>query len=430
MKKIITVMFLVLSFASQVVAEPAKFIDNNAALRYLMAIGFMPQLSENTAYKLADVDSLESLKNLKPEIRKELSTSTAVNSMVTISRLLDLAAECTESTFVVDQNYDEESIVPPYRSLRQFARFMNARAWIDAEKGDYAAAARKFVHIFRLGANLGREGIAISGMVGIGIQRIAVESINNMLELSQDREIKKMLHDYFSALPKPLIASGLFIDGEKLYITNTLAKADKKPEVLGDLVTFKDSSAEPAQRQIASNSACVANQRVLMGAVEMYLMDYDDVLTKLDTATILTKLVEEKYLLKAPVCPNKGKYIISFQDKEEFDVSCSCGMSPDMPVEAQSVEATSSAVMEKASAYVKSDAYAKDKKELFAIFDEILTIDAYSADSDEKASKLAERIEKSPNPLIEAVVINPKSFYKSLRENQQRIDDLVKKLSQ
>lgn len=432
MKKAIIVSILVMVFVSQLAAQPARFIDNNAALRYLMAIGFMPQLSEKAAYVIGDVNSLETLKELKPEIRKELESNTAVGNLRTIMRLLELASMCTESTFVVDQDYDDESMIPPYRSLRTFARFMVARGWMDAEKGNYADAASKFAHIFRFGANLSREGFAISCMVGIGIQRMAAESINNLLEISNDKAIRKTLHDYFSTLPKPLVDGTMNVSTEKLYVTNTLKKAEKKPELLIDLDKFRDDAAKEKPQQSAEK-ACIANQRVLMGAFEMYLMDYKVAKENFDSAAMLKKLVEEEYLKSAPVCENKGTYSITLADKDDFTVSCSCGVSPDAPtsaVDEESAEKVSPELMQKIESYVKSDEFASNKAELVAIFDEILKINPYDVAGDEAAGKIAERIENSQNTLIKTLVINPQSFYKALRENQQRIDNLVKKLAQ
>jgi len=429
MKKLVIVAILVLSLASQLIAEPATFVDNNAALRYLMALGFMPKLKSDDCYELSGINSLETLKALDSKSRKELESPSASSHLSTMFRLLDLAAECTESTFIVDQDCDYESMIPPYRSLRQFARFVNAHAWIDAEKGDYAAAARKFIHIFRLGKNLGGDGIAISCMVGIGIQRIAVESINNLLEICKDSDTKKVLHDYFSLLPKPMIDGSFHINKEKLYIYNTLNKAEKQPKKFAEFEIFKDET-EKTVKAAAVVSACRANQRVLLGALEMYMMDNTEAPSDLDSAAIINKLVEEKYLKLAPACENKGKYAIKFETDGDFSVSCSCGVSLDETVVEEKGKEISPAVMEKINAYIKSGAFVSDKKEVEAIFAEIVDIDPYAATSDEKAGKVAERIENSKNPLINTLVINPQSFYKALRENQQRIDDLVKRLAQ
>ncbi len=427
MKRIMISILLVMMFASQLMAEPATFVDNNAALRYLMAIGFMPKLSDKTADRLMDLNSLEALKELKPEARKELTSDNGF--MLTILRLLDLAADCTQSTFIVDQDYDYNSIIPPYRTIRLFARFVNARGWLDAEKGDHVAAAKKFVHVFRLGVNLGNDGPVINSMVGVGIQRMAVESINNLLKLNNNAEVKKILNDYFADLKKPVFDNKVYINNEKRFIDNSLVKAEKTPEIFAHMDIFTDESTKPLPVQSSPDKACAANQRVLLGAIEMYLMDHEDAAEVKDSQEFIKILVDQQYLKSAPVCGNKGQYNISPSEEEGYyDVSCSCGVSPDT-VSTQAQEAKepefSPEVIKKVNDYLKSDAYVSDKKELAEIFAEMLQIDPYTPEGDAKAGKLAERIENNTSKLVKNLVLNPRSFYKSLRENQQRIDELV-----
>ncbi len=57
----------------------------------------------------------------------------------------------------------------------------------------------------------------------------------------------------------------------------------------------------------AQQKACFANQRVLMGAVEMYNMDNEGKMTELNEKN-LELLVKEKYILKLPECPQNGSY--------------------------------------------------------------------------------------------------------------------------
>lgn len=430
MKRIVVAILFVVVIASQLVAaEPAPFVDNNAALRYLMAIGYMPKLSDKTHDQLSDIDSLEALKKLKPEARKEI---TSTGFMAPILRFLDLAADCTQSTFIVDQDYNYNSLIPPFRSIRMFARFINAHGWIDAEKGDYVGAAKKFVHVFRLGVNLGKDGASLNAMVGIGVQRLAVESINNLLKLNKSAEARKILNDYFAALAKPVCNSKAYVNNEKRYVENSLILAEKTPDVFAYLELFVDESAKPAAAVSSPEKACAANQRVLMGATEMYMMDYEDVAASIkDSEDFIKRLVDEKYLKSAPVCRNKGNYSINFVDNEDYTVACSCGVSPDSISEpAQEVKEPefSPELMKKIDDYLKSAAFSNDKKEIAAIFDEMLQIDPYTAEGDAKAGKLAERIENNTSKLVKAIVLNPQSLYKSLRENQQRIDELVETL--
>lgn len=338
MKRIIVSILVVMVYASQLTAATERYVDNNAALRYLMATGFMPHLSEKTADQIVDLNSLESLKKLKSEARKELISANGF--MKTISRLLDLAADCTDSTFIVDHDYSDDSITPPFRTIRLFSRFINAHGWLDAEKGDYTGAVKKFMHVFRIGASIGHDGCAIHAMVGIAIQRTAIESINNLLKLDSNVELKKNLSNYFENLPKPVFDSTIHLRNEKLFIDNTLMKAEKAPEIFAEL--FADESKKS-----------------------------------------LSETVPEKPLPEA---------------------------------------------VKKSNEYFSSDNYVKDKMEIDKIFVELQEIDPYTEEAGTKADRLMERIQSSKSKLVQALVLNPKSFYKALRENQQRIDNLIRDL--
>ncbi|PKL49516.1 MAG: hypothetical protein CVV42_05910 [Candidatus Riflebacteria bacterium HGW-Riflebacteria-2] len=434
MRKTIVTVLMVLMFASLCAAQPAKFVDDNAALRYLMAMGYMPQISSKTADKLADVRDLESFKKLTKDNLKELNSASGF--LYTVTRLLDLAADCSECTFIVDKNLDFDTIVPPYRSIRLFARYINAQGWQDAENEAYVEAARKFCHVFRLGLNVSSDGFAINGSFGIAIQKMAVESINNLLALNSDEKVKKILADCFANLPKPIVDSKVHIGYERVFIANSLIRAEKDPTMFGHMELFKDESRKPEPKIVAPDKACAANQRVLMGALEMYFMDNEFAPLSSDSETVIKMLVDQKYLKTGPVCENKGKYIFTLAEGEEYyDVSCSCGADPEK--QSASIGETkekepefSPEVMKKIDEYIKSEAYVEDKKEINVIFDEMLKIDPYTTTGDEAAGKLAERIESNKSTLVQYLMMNPQSFYKTLRENQQRIDDLVKKLSQ
>ncbi|MFC1745438.1 hypothetical protein ACFL35_15700 [Candidatus Riflebacteria bacterium] len=60
----------------------------------------------------------------------------------------------------------------------------------------------------------------------------------------------------------------------------------------------------PYFKNDALKKNCRANMRVLMGAVEMYNMDYTEMMNNLDIA----RLVKKQYLKRAPQCPKNGDY--------------------------------------------------------------------------------------------------------------------------
>lgn len=69
----------------------------------------------------------------------------------------------------------------------------------------------------------------------------------------------------------------------------------------------------------AREKACFANQRVLTGAMEMYMMDNTEPLTKLD----IDVLVRGMYLKSPPQCPDGGEYSADFSSNGDFEVKCS-----------------------------------------------------------------------------------------------------------
>ncbi len=268
-------------------------------------------------------------------------------------------------------------------------------------------------------------------MVGARIQRMAVESINNLLKLSNDGKMKQVLTDYFSNLPRPIFDSATYIRNEQLLIENSLTKAEKKPEVLVILGVFNDDIEKSVPVESPLDKACMSNQRVLAGATEMYMKDYENVKAGEDSAAFIKKLVDKRYLKSAPVCGNKGLYSIKIVDDGDCVVSCSCGVSLNnlsaSPSEEKKAE-FSPEIMTKVGDYLKSDVYKNGKKEIAAIYDEMLKIDPYTAAGDEKAGKLAERIKNHKSLLVRTLGLNPQIFYKTLRENNQLIDDLVTRL--
>ncbi|MFZ5950153.1 MAG: competence type IV pilus major pilin ComGC [Candidatus Rifleibacteriota bacterium] len=71
----------------------------------------------------------------------------------------------------------------------------------------------------------------------------------------------------------------------------------------------------------AQKKACFANQRVLLGAVEMYNMDHEKMMENLDSAAI-ELLASKKYLKAAPQCPAGGKYFSDGKLSADGNIQC------------------------------------------------------------------------------------------------------------
>ncbi len=72
-------------------------------------------------------------------------------------------------------------------------------------------------------------------------------------------------------------------------------------------------------RATARKNACLANQRVMMGATEMYNMDNEKMLHSLD----IQALVADQYLKAAPDCPENGVYSSEGDLAQEGRIKCS-----------------------------------------------------------------------------------------------------------
>jgi len=71
-------------------------------------------------------------------------------------------------------------------------------------------------------------------------------------------------------------------------------------------------------RDNARKNACLANQRVLLGATEMYNMDNEKMLHELN----IQALLDGKYLKSAPVCPDGGTYSADGDLAENGRIKC------------------------------------------------------------------------------------------------------------
>ena len=67
-------------------------------------------------------------------------------------------------------------------------------------------------------------------------------------------------------------------------------------------------------REVARAKACSANQRVLMGAVEMYNMDHPTMMKELDIKILLKPYKGFTYLKEAPIKPESDCIYISEGD--------------------------------------------------------------------------------------------------------------------
>jgi competence protein ComGC len=82
----------------------------------------------------------------------------------------------------------------------------------------------------------------------------------------------------------------------------------------------------------SSQKACLANMRVLLGAVEMFNMDHQTMMSDLRIET----LIKENYLRQEPKCPLQGKYGSSGDLTKTGEITCSLHGTVEKPITVES----------------------------------------------------------------------------------------------
>lgn len=405
------------------------FKDDNAALRYLMAMGFMPTFSLEDTGKLRDINSLESYDNIPKKIRDKLDEATSNRTL----SLLEFAANCKDCNFMPDQSYKPEDYVPPYRTLRAFARYLNAGAWKAIKAGEHEKGAKVLTALFRFGDDAENYGPLISYMIGFAIREIALDSMKNFIAGDFKPEAKEIVRNYLKSLTKPAFKVKSAIYWEKEFSASLLKTLDSLEGAIEIFKQIDTDESEPAETDPQNPvSQCNANQRVLMGALEMAAMDGIKFAENADFASIQQQLLQENYLRVPLVCPRKGEYKVKFFSEDEYtEVSCTCGADPEKPVPATEKAEKSSSEKEskiaaKARQYRDSGRFETDRKELLEYYDKILSFNQFQENALDKLEKIQAEYESKNNVLITLSAANFKSVFEKQFKLQKSIDDLIK----
>ncbi len=411
---------LMCSISISVSAAEKIFNDPNAAMRYLMAIGFMPTITDDEGKALADVTDAKTFQALPAALKSKVGEAMGFR----IKKLLEYAKNCPDCNFMPDSSYNAEDIVPPYKTLRKFARFLNAGAWKAFISGQQKEAATLWVAVFRFGDDVENYGPMISYMIGHAIREIAVKSMKNALAGECKPEAKTIMVDYLKALPRPAFSLKEGLTFEKTFGDKMLEILNADPKSLVELLPADDTAMTTVKK---TGAGCNANQRVLMGALEMAMMDGIAFEKGADNTAILARLVKDKYLKNAPECPEKGKYSTDLISEKEYKVSCSCGSTFEAPRNVEyEVQVKDPAKLEaKALEYHSSGKYAKDRKEIAEYYDKMMAMDALQPDGLKIIADLQADYEKRGNLLIPNAIDFHKAFGKQL-QLQQEIDSIIK----
>ena len=321
------------AFGQRVPAE----VDQNAAVRYLMAMGWFSPPDSHIMTELAGIEHLEDVKKLSPEALKYLKTGKA-NDFGVIGNVIELmkaGAKCSTCVFNPDKKYLPTDFIPPYRRLREMARTLRAIGALQALDGKHQEALDLFKTIYRFGQHMGLEGPLISGMIGVAFQKMALGAMTDLRAMNPAETIIVDMKSFLKAAPRPPMNVPLLIQAEKNFFENGSKWARENPEGFGTdfklvktatgttIAIATDEPGKSSPQTPSSPKTCSANQRVLMGALEMLGMDYGNPLPASISADLKGTLVKLQYLKKFPECYEKGEYSIDLSGKGDPIVSCS-----------------------------------------------------------------------------------------------------------
>ncbi len=404
--------------------------DPNAALRYMMIIGYMPEISKNEEAKLAEVVEEESYKKLPDSLVSKIREATLQRTL----DLLRFAAECADCNFMPDHSYKPTDYIPPYRTFRRLARYLNAGAWYSAHLGNHEEAANLMVSTFRFGDHSENYGPMIGYMIGLAVRGIAFESMKNFLAGNYRPEAKKIITDYLKALPRPALKVKNGIVSEMKLSENILKDLSSSEEGLIELMKqlVPEEELPKAHKQ---PSSCIANQRVLMGALEMAAMD--EIKFEIhEFEPIQEILLKEQYIGKSFICPDKGTYKVEHyleNGNDRYRISCSCGADPKKPQPAapktEAAEPQNEKLQqlkEKALAYKSSGQLEKDIDEFLKYYQTMIDLDVLQEGALAEIEKIQKDHKGRDNQLIKHIAIDFVKVFERQINFQKDIDTLLK----
>lgn len=420
---LVLVAIAVLFTSSSLSAAGEASRDQNAALRYLTAIGFMPNFTDDENTLLSEVNSIETFAALPANLQSVAGEALDFR----IKKLLENAARCPDCNFMPDNSYDPTDITPPFKTLRKFSRFLNAGAWKAIRNGAHEDGATLLVAIFRFGDGVENYGLLISSMIGHAIMEVAVNSMKNFVAGDFRPEAKKIVTDYLKSLPRPAFSVKEGIAFEKTFGEKYLLSLENDPNGLIEIFKQAKGTSGSGAKPAAAPS-CVTNQRVIMGAIEMAMMDSIDLKTFADFNAIQEKLLQDKYIKSAFACPQKGHYKVEFTKNQDFKVSCSCGADTNAPlaVEEKVQPVDDSELTAQTLEYMSSGKFTKDRKEFFEYQDKILAVDELQKNVLQTITAIEEEYKKRDNLLISSFAPSFLKCFEKQLKLQEAIDNLTR----
>lgn len=107
-------------------------------------------------------------------------------------------------------------------------------------------------------------------------------------------------------LTSPFTIVSIFI---VIAIINVMSQNALTPKNVSEIMKTQEETVFEAlvKREEAVKRACISNQRVLIGAIEMYNLEKDTMIQTIEQNTLLT-LLRAGYINRLPICPDHGSY--------------------------------------------------------------------------------------------------------------------------
>lgn len=413
MRTLKTIIF-VLCFLLPMTGFSQGFVDENAGLRYLMAIGYMPEFTTDELANLDSLNTLEEYDALSVKIKAKLGKK----RFGTVYRLMQNADECKHFSLLIDHEYSLNSFAPPYRVIRNFSNYLMAEAWDLFKRNEVKKAAELMILCLGLGHNISSEGMMINAMPGISIQTDFILAIENLLYHTSDIETRNIIKDHFNSAAKTSINLTHSLKAETRYSRNFTKDIQNKPEIIADRM-FREENKAPGKTE--KEIKCLDNKNILKFALDIATMDNKDMSELKPAEKILSFLVEKKYISGVPVCPRGGKYSIVFEENGFYDAHCTCGSSF---LSGPSKELTAEQ-LDKAKQYLSSEQFQKDCQTIEEFCQEIEKIKGIDEESLALANDISDQLEKIESPLIKLAILRPAVFIEEAR-NLQKLYDKVR----
>jgi|GEM_PF-2123387 len=423
--------------------ETAPVVDQNAALRYLMALSWFNPPPEKIRNEMFPVEHLDDLKKLSPEALDYLKSDKYVDhfkngksgNLFNVIELMKDGAKCSTCVFNPDKKFLPNDFIPPLWRLREMARVARIIGGLKAFEGKHQEALDIFKAVYRLGQHLDQEGVLISALVGIACRKLALHAMSDLCMMNPDSSVVEDMKVFLRAIPKPPVDFPKMYRGEKAFFENGCRFAQKNPEYFAAkfrLVSTASGTTMVLREELdvsgKSMSPCAVNQWVLRGALKMLQMHFEKPLPAVISAHLKESLLEMKYLKSFPECPEKGEYLVEINACGVPCVQCSVHKSIGNDEDAANATETQSlapAEIEAWRMFLNGPAFEAYFSETSKLYDSIIQIDPKVPGFVDKLREIQKVTEVSTNPFI--LNFELRLLCKSW-EQQKPLEDEIEKL--